>query len=93
MKNKILRKVDSQGRIVIPKILVDIAGLSTGSVALVSVGEEMVSIIPNGKNVRGMHVIGVVNFDSKNRMYIPQYLRDGINEVEVFLLDGNVTIR
>ena len=85
MKNRIFRNIDSQGRICIPYFLMELANLNQQSiVAFVTVGDDMVSIVEYEK-AKDMPIIYKTKLDAKNRILIPKDLREGIEQVEVFL--------
>ena len=93
MKNKLIRKIDSQGRIVIPYFLIEICKLNKGDViAFVSVGDDMISFIPY-EQAKNLPVIYKVRLGEKNRIIIPQEFREKQNEVEFFIYKGFITIK
>lgn len=93
MKNKLIRNIDSQGRISIPWILMEYTSLKKGDViAFVTVEEEMVSFVPYEKAI-DMPIIHKAKITQKNRIIIPKELRDGIEKVEIFFYNGFITIK
>ena len=93
MINKIIRNIDSQGRVIIPSVLIEVAGLNTKHIiALVAVEEDMVSIVEY-EDAKEKRILHKTTLDEKNRIIIPKYLREGINEVEIFLYKGYITLK
>ena len=93
MKNKLIRKIDSQGRIVIPYFLIEICKLNKGDViAFVSVEDDMISFMPY-EQAKGLPVIYKGKMAEKNRIIIPQEFREKQNQVEIFIYKGFITIK
>lgn len=93
MKNRIIRKIDSQGRVTIPGVLIELAHLNTKrTIALVAVGKDMISIMEY-EDIKEEPILYKTTMDSKNRIIIPKYLRDGIKEVEIFLYKDYITLK
>lgn len=93
MKNKIFRKVDSHGRVTIPRELMEIGEINClDPIAFVSVNEDMISFVL-WSAAKDLHVIYKAKIDDKGRITIPLELREGVSQVEIFLYEGNVTIR
>ncbi len=99
MKNKIVRRMDKEGRINIPDNFFKITTLKKGDIALlVSRGVDMIALVPMAEvmeDVVKYHaVVGQVTVSrDKGRIVIPKELRDSIFDIEVFVYEGYVTLR
>ena len=96
MLNKILKKTDSSGRLVIPKSLADYVGIKADSeVAICSYedyGDEVIMIKPISE-VDSCKVISIIKVDKRRRFMMPHVLLpEGRNEIffEIYLFNGDL---
>ena len=93
MKNKLIRKIDNQGRLTIPYSLIEICKLNKGDIiAFVSVEDDMISFVPY-EQAKDLPLIYKGKMLDKNRIIIPQEFREDQNEVEIFIYKGFITIK
>ena len=92
MNNKIIRTLDFQGRLAIPKELLDFYGVDIKEkVAICSLDEDKV-YIRNPNDLENCKVIAYVSIDEKGRIIMPSEIRKDIKKIEIYGLNGNLIL-
>ena len=93
MKNKLYRKIDKNGRIIIPLHLREMAKIEYGSsLTMVPEGNDIVMLVPE-EETQNVMILYKVKMDEKGRIVIPKELREGLEKVEIFFYKGRIALR
>ena len=88
MINKVVRKIDKQGRLQLPMELVSFSSIrDSRDFAICSMGKKKISDVRNHK------VIALGKFDDKRRLIIPLEIRQQTQEFEVFVFNGDLILK
>lgn len=83
MINRIFKKLDSSGRINIPKELLDLKNIKEGEKIALCTDEESGGIkIKSFADSYNEKIVGVAKLDSKGRFIIPKYLQEDTKKEE-----------
>lgn len=95
MNNKCIRTIDAQGRICIPKDILELANIANESeLLLVQEQEDMILLAKNSEiNSINKPIVGKINVGSQKRMVIPMEFRGDKDFIECFYLNGYVVLR
>ena len=95
MINKVIRKIDKQGRLQLPGDLVDFSNIKNSKeIAICSMGRSMIRLKPKVKaNLKNDKVISFVKVDDKRRIVIPLEIRQRTQNFEIFLFNGYLILK
>lgn len=95
MINKVIRKVDKQGRLQLPFELVKFSNIKNSKeIALCSMGNSMIRLKPKVKaNLKNDKVISFVKVGDKRRIIIPLEIRQNTQDFEIFLFNGYLILK
>ena len=95
MINKVIRKVDKQGRLQLPFELVNFSNIKNSKeIALCSMGNSMIRLKPKVKaNLKNDKVISFVKVGDKRRIIIPLEIRQKTQDFEIFLFNGYLILK
>lgn len=94
MNNKLIARIDDQGRISIPFDLLELVGFENEvNVVLCKCDEFDNSLqLRHIRDIKGYKAIAKIVFD-KRRIIFPKPFRDGLEEVELFCFNGAIIIK
>ena len=93
MINKVVRKIDKQGRLQLPMELVSFSSIrDSRDFAICSMGKKMIKL-KKISDVRNHKVIALGKFDDKRRLIIPPEIRQQTQEFEVFVFNGDLILK
>ena len=93
MKYEIIRRIDKQGRITMPKDLLDLIEIKIPRQIFLCSSNEGI-IMKNKEDISDTDkIIGIVSLDHKGRFILPKYLREKDQEVVIFVKQGMLMIK
>ncbi len=95
MINKVIRRIDKQGRLQLPVELVKFSKIKDyKEIVLCSMGNSMIRLEPNVESELENHkVISFVKMDDKRRIAIPPEIRQETQDFEIFLFNGDLILK
>lgn len=93
MINKVVKRIDSQGRLLLPIELVNFSSIKgCREIALCSVGKGMLRL--RGRdNVKNEKVIYLSKLDDKGRFIVPLEIRQQTQKFELFVFNGDLMLK
>ena len=93
MINKVIRRIDKQGRLQLPVELVSFSSIKDSKeFAICSMGKEMIKL-KKIDEVKNLKVISLGKLDDKRRLIIPPEIRQETQEFEDFVFNGNLILK
>lgn len=95
MINKVIRRVDKQGRLQLPFELFNFSTIkSCKEIAMCSMGKSMIRLKPKVKvQLKNRKVISFVKVDEKRRIIIPLEIRQDTQVFEIFLFNEDLILK
>ena len=95
MVNKVVRRIDKQGRLQLPFELVNFSTIrNCKEIAMCSMGDAMIRLRPKDKAMlKKKKVISCVKVDEKRRIIIPLEIRQETQDFEIFLFEEDLILK
>lgn len=93
MINKVIKRIDNQGRLQLPIELIKFSSIKDcKEIALCSMGKGMLKL-KRRDDVENQKVISLIKFGDKGRLFIPLEIRQKTQEFEVFVFNGDLMLK
>ena len=93
MINKVIRKIDKQGRLQLPVDLAKFSNLNEEkNLAMCSMGKSLIKL-KKLDELRNHKVIAIIKIDEKNRIVIPPEIREETKIFEIFVFKGDLILK
>lgn len=93
MINKVIRRIDKQGRLQLPNELTKFSSIfDVKEIAMCSMGNKMIKLRPLDY-VKNCKVFFIIKMDEKRRIIIPLEIRQKTEYFEIFLFNGDLIIK